>query len=610
MFNSTKDDLKKILERVHDGQLQLPDFQRDYVWNDEDIKSLVASVAKGFPVGALLTLQTGGEVRFKPRALEGAKPDHDRPDVLLLDGQQRMTSMYQATFGRDAVKTKTPKGKLVHRFYYLDIQRALQAGADLGEAIIGVPGDRIVRSNFGRTVDLDLSTSEKEYQNDHFPLNQVFDSRDWFYGWRDYWREQDRDRAPDEKAFVKLVLERIERYEMPIIELDRANSREAICLVFEKVNVGGKKLDAFELLTAVYAADEFDLREDWRGTGTEPGRKDRIVGLEHRRDVLRDTSAMDVLQACSILYTRDLRATARAEGKEGKELPQVSCTRASVLALPKEAYEQYADAVEAGYRAAASFSNELDVYWKRDVPYPSLTLALAAVHAILGHEARTAAAKEKMSRWYWSVALGELYGSSTESRLARDVPELVRWVRGGEPPRALDEALFQTSRFRSLRSRNAAAYKAIHALLMDRGARDFSTGKKADLMTAHDDQIDIHHVFPQKWCKAQGIPPSAYNSVLNKTPLSRRTNQVIGGDAPSVYLRKIEEKEGLSPETLDAFLRSHLLDPALVRADNFEGAMTARSAALAGLVSDAMGKPVVDTEATNEPETEALTESD
>ncbi len=609
MFDSTKDDLNKILERVHDGTLQLPDFQRDYVWNDEDIKGLVASVAKGFPVGALLTLQTGGEVRFKPRPLEGAPEVHDEPEVLLLDGQQRMTSLYQATYGRAPVKTKTPKGKLVDRYYYVDIQRALEAGADLGDAVVGVPADRVVRSNFGRDVDLDLSSPEMEYENDHFPLNQAFDSRDWFYGWTDYWRERGRDTRDDERAFVERVLKRIERYEMPLIQLNSSNSREAICLVFEKVNVGGKKLDAFELLTAVYAADEFDLREDWRGNG-EPGRKERIVGTERRRDVVRDTSAMDVLQACSILYTRDVRAEARAAGKQGKELPQVSCTRASVLALPMDAYVRYADAVEQGYREAAAFSNELNVFWKRDVPYPALTLALAAVHAILGNEARTAAAKEKMARWYWSVALGELYGSSTESRLARDVPELVRWVRGGEPPRSLDEALFQTSRFRSLRSRNAAAYKAIHALLMDRGARDFSTGKKADLMTAHDDQIDVHHVFPQKWCKDRGIPPSVYNSVLNKTPLSRRTNQAIGGDAPSVYLRRIEDREDLAPERLDEFLRSHLIDPDLLRADDFEGFLTARSAALAGLVSDAMGKPVVDTEATNEPETDAAPDAD
>ena len=64
MFDTTKEDLKDILRKAHEGRLQLPDFQRDYVWGDEDVRSLIASIAKGFPVGALLTLESGGEVRF------------------------------------------------------------------------------------------------------------------------------------------------------------------------------------------------------------------------------------------------------------------------------------------------------------------------------------------------------------------------------------------------------------------------------------------------------------------------------------------------------------------------------------------------------------------
>ena len=59
MFDTTKEDLKDLLRYAHEGRLQLPDFQRDYVWGDEDVRSLIASVAKGFPVGALLTLQAG-----------------------------------------------------------------------------------------------------------------------------------------------------------------------------------------------------------------------------------------------------------------------------------------------------------------------------------------------------------------------------------------------------------------------------------------------------------------------------------------------------------------------------------------------------------------------
>jgi uncharacterized protein with ParB-like and HNH nuclease domain len=71
VFETTREDLKAILRQIEKGELQLPDFQRDYVWNEEDVRSLIASIAKGFPVGALFTLQTGGPVVFKPRLIAG-----------------------------------------------------------------------------------------------------------------------------------------------------------------------------------------------------------------------------------------------------------------------------------------------------------------------------------------------------------------------------------------------------------------------------------------------------------------------------------------------------------------------------------------------------------
>jgi hypothetical protein len=497
----------------------------------------------------------------------------------------------------------------VDRHYYIDIARALANPAELEDAIVGVPADKIIRTNFGRDVVLDLSSAEAEYRQHHFPLNNSFDSRDWFYGWRDYWRARDYDVATMDREFVDRVLKRIEDYKMPLIRLDRSNTREAICLVFERVNVGGKKLDAFELVTALYAADQFDLREDWSGTqgkGAKPGRHARMLGAPNRCDVLVEVANTDFLQSCTLLHTRRVRLEKAAAGAEGKELPQVSCNRASLLSLPLAAYRENADAVEEGFREAGAFLNEQKIIWHRDVPYPPQIVGLASVFAVLGPTASTAAAKEKLAQWFWSVTLGELYGSSTESRLARDVPELVEWIRAGPRPRSIDEALFQRDRLHTLRTRISAAYKGVHALLMRHGCRDFIKGKPADLMTFFNDRIDIHHIFPQKWCKAQGIAPGVFDSIINKTPLSRASNQSIGGDPPSVYLRRIEQKHGISSAQLDEILRSHLIEPAFLRADDFEGFYAARRSALAALVAGAMGKPVVDEEGANEQETDTL----
>jgi hypothetical protein len=605
MFDTTKEDLKDILRKVVEGKLQLPDFQRDYVWGDEDVRSLIASIAKGFPVGALLTLETGGEVEFKPRLLEGVESKDVPPTELLLDGQQRMTSLFQALFGKAPVRTKNVHKKLVERLYYIDIEKAVASKGNLEDAIIGVPADKIIRSNFGKTIELDVSTREHEFELALFPLNQVFDSRDWFYDWRDYSKAKGRDITELERDFVRSTVDSIERYKMPIIRLDRNNKREAICLVFEKVNVGGKKLDAFELVTAIYAARKFDLREDWNGTKkpAKAGRHSRMVGAPHPRDVLTQIANTDFLQACTLLHTRDLRLQKAAEGVKEGDLPQISCKRDALLGLPLHSYQKHADAVETGFIEAGGFLNELKIIWHKDISYPPLVVGLAAIFAILGKDAQTAKAKQQLTHWFWSVTLGELFGSSTESRLARDVPEVVEWIKTpASRPRSLDEAVFQTVRLRSLRSRQSAAYKGLHALLMKHGCHDFITGRPTDLMTFFKDDIDIHHIFPQAWCKKQGIEKAVFDAIINKTPLSKLSNISVGGDAPSVYLRRIEQNQGISSEDLDTILRTHLIEPAHLRADDFKAFYEARSKALAELVASAMQKPVVEDAGTNEVE--------
>jgi hypothetical protein len=207
MFDSTKEDLIDVLPAIDAGKLQLPEFQRSYVWNDSDVRSLIASVAKGYPVGALLTLQSGGEVKFKPRLIEGVPTKQVEPNELLLDGQQRMTSLYQVAFSKAPVQTKTDKKVEVERYYHLDMKKAVLADADIMDAIVGVSRDRTVRGIFGKDILLDLRTPELEFSQDMFPLNQIFDPKEWFYGWRDYCNAHNRYVYELEKAFDKRIID-------------------------------------------------------------------------------------------------------------------------------------------------------------------------------------------------------------------------------------------------------------------------------------------------------------------------------------------------------------------------------------------------------------------
>ncbi len=325
-FQTNPYDLHKLLDDCRRGILQLPDFQRSWVWDEERIKSLIASVSRAFPVGALMTLDTGGDVNFKPRPVEGAPVEAKNavPHSLLLDGQQRMTSLYQVTLRGKVVETVTPKNKKVKRWFYIDIRKALDATVDREEAIIGVPDDRAIRTDFGREVMLDLSTPEREYENMMYPVTHVFDWDEWQDGFDSHWSGDSNDAVRKTfREFKKTVLENFKGYRVPVISLDRSTSKEAVCVVFEKVNTGGKPLDAFELVTAMYAADGHELRKDWYGGDKQKGRHQRFVDTLRPADseagIIASVSNTDFLQAVSLFYTLERRREAERAGKTGKD---------------------------------------------------------------------------------------------------------------------------------------------------------------------------------------------------------------------------------------------------------------------------------------------------
>lgn len=600
-FQTNPYDLFKLLEDCHRGVLQLPDFQRSWVWDEDRIKSLIASISRAFPVGALMTLDTGGEVNFKPRPVEGAPAEAKNvsPHSLLLDGQQRMTSLYQVTLRGKVVETVTPKNKKVKRWFYIDIRKALDSATDREEAIVGVPEDRMIRTDFGREVVLDLSTPEGEYAALMYPLTQVFDWDRWQDGFDKRWRGDDHEAMRETfRAFKRQVLENFKSYRVPVISLDRSTSKEAVCVVFEKVNTGGKALDAFELVTAMYAAEGHELRKDWYGGDEHKGRHRRFVDTLRPADseagIIAGVSNTDFLQAISLFYTRERRREAERAGKQGKELPAVIGNRQALLNLPLAAYKQYEKQVEHGFVQAAKFLHMQHIFRIFDLPYQSQVVPLAAIIADIGEAWEHEANRAKLVCWYWNGVFGELYGSAVESRIARDFMEVPVWLQGGPEPSTVSETIFRSDRLKTMRIRLSAAYKGMNALLMKEGAQDFRSGQKFDHTVFFGENVDIHHIFPQDWCKKQGVKPAVYDSIINKTPLSFRTNRIIGGVAPSEYLAKLEKGDKATPaivrERLDAYLRSHLIDPAILRSDKFEVFMADRQKRLLVLIEQATGK--------------------
>ena len=590
MFETNPIDLKDLLDDVEEGKIQLPDFQRGWVWDDERIKSLLVSISRQFPVGAIMTLSADGEVQFQKRPIEGvALNGNQRLERYLLDGQQRLTSLYQALRFNGPVDTRDSRGKRFKRWYYIDMQKSLDFFTDPEDAFISVPENRVERTNFGRDIALDLSTQDREFQNHMMPTERLMDSTSWGFEYAQYWSQQ-ANPHPRGNAFQffmefqKVILENFTRYKLPVINLDKDTSKEGVCTVFEKVNTGGVVLTVFELLTASLAADGFSLRDDW------DARRNR---LRSQFGVLQDVNSSAFLQAIALMATQERRRQAISS----QQAPGIGCKRADILNLTLVEYRKWADKVEKGFEDAAKFLHSQFVFSEYNIPYSPQLVPLAALYVELGPELESANAKARLERWYWSGVFGEMYGSAVETQYARDLVEVADYIRNGNEPSLVREASFAPSRLLSLRTRQSAAYKGLYALQMKSAAADWRTGKPLTLADWHNENIDIHHIFPKAWCQRNAspkIPERLFNSIINKTPIDAKTNQIIGGNAPSRYLGRLKGENS----ELNQVLESHWLNPELLETDNFPECFVKRGEAMLDLIGKAMGKHITGGEET------------
>ena len=582
-FDSTKRNLYEILKDVNSGKIQLPDFQRGWVWDDDRIKGVIASVAKSFPIGAVMLLETGNEnIRFKTKPVEGVVGlNGTKPEMLILDGQQRITSLYQAIITNRVVNTRNSKGYEIKRWYYIDMVKALDTDSDLEEAIFSINENKIITENIGPDIILDLSTEENEFKNLMYPVSMVDNYDEWRTKFIEYW-DYDRDKIKFWNEFEKKIIKGFNGYNLPVIVMKKENTKEAVCQVFEKVNTGGVSLTVFELLTASFASDEFDLKADW----------ENIKNKFKPYKILNNTSNTDIIQAITLYSTFNKRLAAITSGLT-ENIPSVSAKRKEMLNLTLSEYLKYRDEIVEGFIKSSKILVENHIFNSRDLPYSTQLVPMAAILAKLGDKIDNVGNKNKLMRWFWCGVFGELYGSANETRYALDMIQVTDWIENNaEEPKTIYDANFSPSRLNTLRTRNSAAYKGVYALMMDENTKDWLSATKIDFSTYFSESIDIHHIFPVAWCEKNNIPRNDFDCIINKTPLSGRTNRIVSGDAPSKYLERLKKRAGVSDSEFNDILRSHVVSPDYMYKDDFYGFFNNRKEQILQRIEKAIGKQI------------------
>lgn len=370
--------------------------------------------------------------------------------------------------------------------------------------------------------------------------------------------------------FNKKIIMQTLQYKIPVISLGKDTPKEAVCQVFENVNTGGVSLTVFELVTAIFAMDDFELRKDW-----EERKAKYFDG-----DLLSCITATDFLTACTLLSTYKKGGT-------------VSCKKKDVLNLSLKDYNNFADALSEGFVEAEKILQEERVFSNKDLPYSTQLIPLAALCTLLsnGNRIKVTNIKNKIRQWYWCGVFGELYGGANETRYVNDVVGVMNWIENnGNIPKTIQESYFNPTRLLTLQSRQSAAYKGIMALILKNHCKDFISGREMDFTVYKSENIDIHHIFPKSYCEKNNLPKEKWNSVVNKTPISYSTNREIGGVAPSEYLKKIEEKGQVDYNSLNDYLQTHLIDVSAARSNDFEKHIVLRSKLLLDAIEKATGK--------------------
>ncbi|GHJ36010.1 DUF262 domain-containing protein [Streptomyces sp. TS71-3] len=588
--------LSDALADVASGALQLPDFQREWKWDDERIRALIATVTLDYPLGVVMALQINGSSPFRTRPLKGAEDVGERPpDLLLLDGQQRLTSLFQALHRDHPVETVDARGRELKRWYYVDINKAIGPPAERDDAIVSVSEDRILKTGFNRREVVDLTTIEGECAAGYFPLHFVFDT-ELVNAWHQEFVKVDNENWGRWGRFQMHVLSRMQSFQVPMIKLAATTTMDAVCAVFERVNTGGVPLNVFELLTATYAGnqehvaeegDYYKLPDVWWDIKKALCSSYSVFG-RMEAGVEDGLSSSDFLQAVALVRTW--------QRKREEPRAAVSCKRRDLLELPLADFRQLAPQVAEAFEWVGAFLERQCIVRAPDLPYRTQLVPLAAVRTILGDRTDTELADELLTQWYWCGVLGEMYGGSTESRFTRDVEQLVERLGGSTEvvPDTIAEAAFLDDRLDTLTTRNSAAYKGVYALLVKQGAVDWYFAE-APLNAARlaEYSVDVRQIFPKTWVDRNHPAYSARaNSIVNKTPLSLRASKSMTG-SPAGYLKTLALESGMRAEWFDDVVATHLIDSPLLHAGDFERFYANRSKQLLELVVSAMGKRTV-----------------
>ena len=566
IFEPQRRRLSELLDDIHAGAIQLPEFQRSYVWNRGRRYHLLDSMQKNYPVGTLLFLELSPRspaAAFNRRLVSGVDElgpaGKAEPEELILDGQQRLTSLYRA-FSRS-----------VEEWTCLDVH-ALFKEVGLNEGV------EIDFEKFLKGHKPTKSSEELLWNKNLLPLYLVMPSereRPFIERLTEYRESLKENGQQDLADFVVKVLpsylESFSGYELPVVSLSRDLTISAIAGIFTELNNTGQKLSAFDLCVAKFFSGGVHLRDL----------------LEEAKEKVEHFGALDsdgtaTLQFLAMLQTHEGRPISSKKAKlvDGLE----------------------ASFVKANWSTATSsignlgdFLEEIGFGSSKTLPYDAVIPGLAlAVELLRKDKAKQSEIRVALIRFIVGTGLAQRYTEGTDSKRESDVPEFREFVRDGSPPEHLLTP-FNTASMMSTRL-TGARFKSFLGLCNAESPKDLISNVALGLDHPKRAQAEIHHVFPKshldKVSSKKLAKDRPWELALNTMLLSSESNKWVSNDPPSAYISRtinhLMERENLSEDAAERRIRQALemqmIDEAAfecMKKNDYDGFLVARAKAFA-----------------------------
>ena len=532
LFKQVNYELGTLMSFIELGQIGLPDIQRPFVWKDTKVRDLFDSMYKGFPVGYLLFWQNA----FVEEARQiGSDPKQKAPNLLIVDGQQRLTSLYAVIKGVPIVRENYTKEKIEIAF------NPLTERFEVADAAIRK--DKSFISDI--SVLWDKSTDVFDLVDNFIKVNS----------------EQSELSTDD----IKLVRQSISKlsgltsFPFTALELSSSISEEQVAEIFVRINSQGKRLNQTDfiltLMSVFWDEGRFALEDFCRqakSPSTDGPSPYNIISQPDPDQLLRVSVGLGFKRArlhyvYSILRGKDLETEEFSQERRKEQFEVLKKAQARVLNLTY--WHDFLKAIVlAGYKDANYISSQTNLMF-------AYTLYLMGITEYKVEEFQL---RDSIARWFFMSSLTGRYTGSPESAMEFDLAKFrtVTTADGfvNELSQICSEvftddywAINLPSDLATSSSRSPSLFAYYAALVLLDADVLFSRQKVADLIDSttksNRSALERHHLFPKAYLKTLGLTDTRdTNQIANYAVLEWNDNLSISDENPKKYLPKIIER--------------------------------------------------------------------